>query len=392
MPYASFSLAPIGKEMKISRQVMSKYKKRLAHIGLIKRILPSWPPMYRLTEKAKKLNVNDFSYSTTTVDIDEKIGMEDVFITIPIADKTGSNLPEGFWEKINLKLNNNVQKHGHVNLGDYTCSIRETSKSVIIQLGPVRLQDFKDAIPIYNELVMRLYQLLIQYNYFIDPFKARCSDPEFTYSNVVTRENAKEITEPRVTEYLGFPREKMLPGDQPEETWVKGDNSPDTGTIESNHRPLAAAWRAFPLAIHQLLQLQTRQTEIMGKYAAEIEAHLDTYAKVNVAFEKNNALTADVGRIAQGFTSALDSFKQALSEVRTPAPQKRSVDTVLSDLQAMQPWERVRVRIIQNIRDFTFTDESGASRKVDHLKAGSEIYLARDQAIDVVTWKEAELV
>jgi len=385
MPHVSggspFSIASVGKEIKLSRQVMSKYKKRLVQLGLIKRIMPGWPPLYTLTRKAKKLNVNDLSYSTTTVDIDEKIGMEDVYITIPRDPNCTGNLPDGFWEKINLKLNNNVQKHGHVQLGDYNCAIRETSQSIILQLGPVKLRDFREAIPIYNELITRLHMQLAQYNYFIDPTKARCSDPEFTYSNAITKESAKELTEPRVVERLGFPREKMLPGDQPEEAWAKFDNSPETGTFESNHRPLAAAWRSFPLA------LQTIQ---------EKSANVEKLLQGSVATQNGiaNALNLSAAAILEG-NKALNELIARLAGVLTPqekAPPNPPQDAIISALEAMQDWERVKVRITRNMREFTFNDASGQSKFIPQLKAGSEVYVSPAQAIDLVRWKEAEVL
>jgi hypothetical protein len=376
-----FSAASLGKELKMSRQMVSYYMKRMTHLGLLKIVPGVWPPIYTLTKKAKKINVKDFSYSTTMFDIDEKIGMEDVYITIPRDPNCTGNLPKGFWEKINLKMNNNVQKHGHVNLGDYNCSIRETSQSVVIQLGPVKLRDFREAIPIYNELVFRLYNLLLQYNYFIDPTKARCSDPEFTYSNAITKESAKELTEPRVVERLGFPREKMLPGDQPEEAWAKFDNSPETGTFESNHRPLAAAWRSFPLA------LQTIQ---------EKSANVEKLLQGSVATQNGiaNALNLSAAAILEG-NKALNELIARLAGVLTPqekAPPKPPQDAIISALEAMQDWERVRVRIIRNMREFTFNDASGQSKFIPQLKAGSEVYVSPAQAIDLVRWKEAEVV
>lgn len=252
LPHNTFSGSVLGKELGMSRKTFCVNKNKLKGLGLIRQIPKVYPPMYQVTKKG----VTQLSYSTTTGNTDEtlseRIGAEDIYITIPIGDKERANLPERFWEKINDKLKNNVQKHTHIKLGDYNVSLRETTQSVVIQLGPVRLRDFADGFALYNSLVFYLFELLGRYNYWLRPWEAKCSDPEFTYSNAVTKESADEISKPRVVEKLGFPREKILPGDKPEEAWAKGCFTPNPGTLETNHRPLAAAWRSFPLILEQV--------------------------------------------------------------------------------------------------------------------------------------------
>lgn len=252
LPHNTFSGSVLYKELGMSRKTFCVNKKKLERLGLIRKIPKVYPPMYQVTKKG----VTQLSYSTTTGNtdetLDERVGAEDIYITVPIGDKSKANLPKRFWEKINDKLKNNVQKHTHIKLGDYNVSLRETTQSVVIQLGPVRLRDFADGFALYNSLVFYLFELMVRYNYWLKPWEAHCSDPEWTYSNAVTKESADEISKPRVVEYLGFPREKILPGDKPEETWVKGCLTPNPGTIESNHRPLAAAWRSFPLILEQV--------------------------------------------------------------------------------------------------------------------------------------------
>jgi len=290
LPQYTFSGSVLYKELKLSRKTFCINKNKLEGLGLIKQIPKVYPPMYQVTKKG----VTHLSYSTTRSNtdetLDERIGAEDIYITIPIGDNSNAKLPKRFWEKINDKLKNNVQKHTHIKLGDYNVSLRETTQSVVIQLGPVRLRDFADGFALYNSLVFYLFELLGRYNYWLRPWDAKCSDPEFTYSNAITKESAEEISKPRVVENLGFPREKLLPGDKPEETWVKGCLTPNPGTIESNHRPLAAAWRSFPLVLNDiqssvkgLAPTLDRLEKTEGKLADNIEMHYDVLKDIKGA-------------------------------------------------------------------------------------------------------------
>lgn len=390
MPHTEFSMSYVGKKLKISRQVLSKNKIRLMDSGLIKRMPGVWPPMYRLTNKAKNLNVNDFSYSTTTVDNGEKIGMEDVCITIPIGDKSHANLPKGFWEKINLKFNNWIPKHAHLKIGDYTIALKETTKNIVIQMQGIRLRNFTEAFIVYNSLVNKTFRLLAQYNYWINPDEAFCTDPEFTYLSDLERSQKDLNRKPRLKVKLGYNRKILLPGDNPEEAQAWFDDTPDEGNFETNDLELARERRMFPLRINQLLQLQQNQTNAMNIYAKEIETHLQTYHDMKEAITEFRA-------VAEGFKSALKGPPDIPSATSEPVQKTLKSTSVFKEfkypdiLDNMDDWERIKIRVLRNYDNFSIKNDQGHIRNIRQLKAGSVIFVPVEKAKSLIKWGEAEL-
>lgn len=389
LPHYTFSVPVMRDHMKMSRQAFQKHKNKLISLGLIKQIPGVYPHMFKLSNKAVRLGVNHFSCRTTRVYTDERIGMEDVYITIPRSpDSDHVKLPKGFWEKINDKLNNNVQKHTHLKIGDYNVSVRETSKSIVIQMSGIKLTNFNEAFIVYNTIVNQTFRKLAQFGYWINPEQAKCSDPEFTYLSDLERSQKDINRKPRVTVKLGYPRSKLLPGDDPEETWAKFDDTPDEGNFETNDVDLARERRIFPVRVRQthqqvsdLLKLQANQTEILSTYAKEIETHLGTYHDMKTAIS--------------GFESTVKAFRSVISTfqgVKTPRPSQSTLDQTMRIIENMESWQRVKVRVINNYDKFEVKDHEGQVRIIEKLKAGSEIYLSRDQARSMLMWGEAELV
>lgn len=394
LPHNTFSAPVMRDMMRMSRQAFQKHKKKLISLGLIKQIPGTYPHMFKLTNKTMQLGVNHFSYTTTKVYsgvyTDEKIGMEDVYITIPRSpDSDNVKLPRGFWEKINLKLKNNIQKHGHLKIGDYDVAVRETTKNIVVQMKGIRLNNFNESFIVYSMIVNQVFRKLAQFGYWINPEQARCSDPEFTYLSDMERSQKDLNRKPRVKVKLGYPRTKMLPADKPEEAEAWFDDTPDEGNFETNDLDLARERRIFPIRIRQqaqaisdLIQLQANQTNTMGVYAKEIETHLDTYHDMKVAIH--------------GFHEALKTFKDHLSVVLGNDRKVRSSgpcsDQTLRVIENMEAWQRVKVRVLNNHDKFEVKDHEGNTRIIEKLKAGSEIYLPRDQARSMLIWGEVELV
>lgn len=389
LPHYTFSIPVMRDYMKMSRQAFQKHKKKLTALGLIKQIPGIYPHMFKLTNKTIRLGVNHFSCRTTTVYTDEKIGMEDVYITIPRSpDSDKVKLPHGFWERINIKLKNNIQKHTHLKIGDYDVAIRETSKSIVIQMKGIKLSNFNESFIVYNTIVNQVFRKLAQYGYWINPEQARSSDPEFTYLSDLERSQKDLNRKPRVTVKLGYPRTKMLPKDRPEEAWGKFDDTPDEGNFETNDVDLARERRIFPVRVKQthqqvddLLKLQSNQTNIMSTYAKEIETHLGTYQDMKTAI--------------RGFDSTVKAFKDVLSSLKgivKPGPSQSTSEQALRVIDNMDVWGRVKIRVMGNHETFEFKDHEGNTRTIENLKAGSEIFVARDQAKSMLLWGEAELV
>jgi len=276
---------------------------------------------------------------------------------------------------------------------------------VIIQMSPVKLRDFSEVIPLYNKLVFDLFTLLSKYNYWIDPTKARCSDPEFTYSNNIMKETGDQLTKPRMREYLGFPREKILPGDKPEESYIDINNSPHKVTAESNHRPLANAWRSFPLKIEQMVDtqqrqadLQEKQTEIMQKYANEIEKHLETYSMVQSAF---NDLKQERIEQKNYFDRALKTFQDAIvrsPEKRSPVIEHDKPSHVIDRERALIILansigaDRVPIEITQDLDEIEFEDQNGNTKKISNLKRGARLWMRDDKSFELIKQMKANLL
>jgi len=333
LPYNTFSGPVMRKYTKTSRQSFQKHKNKLIALGLIKQIPGTYPHMFKLTNKTIKLGVNHFSYSTTRVYTDERIGMEDVYITIPRSpDSSNVKLPRGFWEKINDKLKNNIQKHSHIKIGDYDIAIRETSKSIIIQMKGIKLENFNESFIVYNTIVNQVFRRLAQLGYWINPEKAKCSDPEFTYLSDLERSQKGINRKPRVTVRLGYPRAKMLPNDVPEETWAKFDDTPDEGNFETNDLDLARERRIFPLRIMETQRDIAKMIKVVETYAENQNTHIPLMKNLNTSLPKFDRVLDHIDKSIGVFIDKLDQFT-----VTKPKP-RRDMD-VPNTLRRWFEWE-----------------------------------------------------
>ncbi len=289
LPDNTFTPIILAKQLRLSRPLMSYHLKGLVAIGLVKKINETYPHMYKATKKATSLDVKDFSYSTRKFNSKEKIGSHDIYITIPIGDKSVANLPKGFWKKINLKLKNNIQKHTSISIGDHVVALRETTKNIIVQMSDLELKSFREVHSVFNKIVYDLFNILKNYNYWIDPREAYCSDPEFTHWTPEDGKDSK-VNNKRIKLMLGHQRAKVLIKDKAEEAWTKFDNTPDQGNFETNDWKIAEARLMMPINIQNMLKLQQQQTEIMNQFgegmqtfSKEIKLHLETYSDMKEA-------------------------------------------------------------------------------------------------------------
>lgn len=326
------SQTQIAKKLKISKAAVSKHIKRLIAKGYVTENPES-------TKTMKFYTVNRFSLGTTKSD---NYDLHNIEVTVPIMSL--GSLPEG-----NINMGN--WKYAKMKFKDFT---------IMVNYGKVpKLKIYPPKV--YGD---NIEEVLVKCGYKITLIGVMI---EKNFNCKLNLDNMSQRRRP----HLHARTDPIIKQIDREEIQYSGEN------IEFNRSGDAHAdilgfegMRKYD----QLLNFTPRAMQLLGQVSSD-----------------NNRMFNSQLMIAETLHGIKDILKDRTTQQPKESLSNGALDAQIAKIEAMDAWERVKVRIIQNLPDFEMWSNDGKHKEINNLTAGAEIYLIRDQAVNLIKWGEAEL-
>lgn len=189
--------------------------------------------------------------------------------------------PANFWDTVNEKLNNTVQKFKKFRLAGIT--VRETSKGIEVHALHRKLRSQKDIYTLINNVVIWVMGNFSQFGYELDIQHFRVTDIHWTLGGKAITPSIEKCE--RATMSLNRFRAKITPRDQnqPAKAWI--DASPEPN-FETNDLTYAEMFLRMPMVLGELVKIQKRQAGLMATYATHLNAHIPVLTGMNTMLKK----------------------------------------------------------------------------------------------------------
>lgn len=269
-----FYAKQIADKLKISSARVSQVKSWLEKNGYITREVRSSVMILKLTERGENA-IKKHKLNLTPYRMHDKSEAHDIFIKIPILKRPPSEI-EGFWDSVNDKLPNQIQRFKTIRK-PHRITWRETiskgKNSLCIQASHRPLKSVNEVTNLVNRLTFYTVSYFADLGYVLDWGNTSLENIHITTRDEDSMELSQKGNQFKV--FLGRPRSKFYPKDPKQEAYVEIDGTPNPeGNWESNDRKHAELRAVMPEMVNKMLMLQERQIEQMSVYAEHLNAHI----------------------------------------------------------------------------------------------------------------------
>jgi len=274
----------IATKLKISSSAVSYYIQRYKKLGFLEEETYTSCKIFKVTELGKTALKRQGVQQTLDRD-EDKISLG-VHYTAYIPIVRRGKPPNGFWDTVNTKLNNNVQKFKRLNLIGVT--VRETTKGIELHAFHRKLRGKKDIYPLISNTAHWVMGYLSRFGYELD-HNYKVSDIHWTIGGQVIKPIVKKCERTTIT--LDKFRAKITPRDPTQQAKVWIDNTPEPN-LESNDMSYVESFLMMPVMIRQNTAALNEIFKIETLHAQNVKLHMSWVKKGIKVFERFEKLLA----------------------------------------------------------------------------------------------------